>query len=163
MLFRDGGALGANAFALPGGTIVITDQLIELAENDDEIAGVLAHEIAHVQNRHSLQQIYRVLGIGFMIGIIGGDSSQIIDDVVTQAAALQQLAYTREFEEDADRRSVEIMVAAGRDPTAFVDLLDRITGKARAERDTGWLSTHPGNRDRRKAVTDLARQLGWDG
>lgn len=163
LLFRDGGQLDANAFALPGGTIVITDQLVDLAESDDEIAGVLAHEIAHVQNRHSLQQIYRVLGIGIMIGIIGGDSSQIIDDVVTHAAALQQLTYTREFEEDADRRSVEIIVAAGRDPTAFLDLLDRIAGETATERDTSWLSSHPGNKDRRKAVTDLARRLGWNG
>lgn len=163
LLFRDGGPLGANAFALPGGTIVMTDQLVERADSEDELAGVMAHEIGHVQGRHSLQQIYRVLGLGFMIGLIGGDSSQIVDDVVTQAAALQQLAYTREFEEDADRRSVEIMVRAGRDPLAFVDLLDRIVGEDGAERETNWMSTHPGNRDRREVVTELARELGWEG
>jgi Zn-dependent protease with chaperone function len=161
--FRDGGALEANAFALPGGTIVITDQLINLAENDDEIAGVLAHEIGHVQNRHGLQQIYRLLGITFMIGLIGGDSSQIVDDVIGQAAALQTFAYTREFETDADNRSVEIMVEAGRNPIAFVDLLDRITKDSPSAKKTGWMSTHPGTEDRRNAVTEKARALDWRG
>lgn len=158
--FRDGGAVGANAFALPGGTIIVTDQLIGSAKNDDEIAGVLAHEIGHVEHRHSLQQIYRLLGIGFIIGLVGGDSSQIVDDVVTQAAALQSLAYSREFEADADSRSVEIMMAAGRDPVAFVDLLERIGKDQPDQSETGYLSTHPGTADRRKAVSERAKALG---
>ena len=162
LLFRDGGPIDANALALPGGTIVITDQLIRLATNDDEIAGVLAHEIGHVQNRHQLKQIYRLLGISFMIGLIGGDSSQIIDQVVGQAAAIQSLAYTREFEADADRRSVEIMSEAGRNPLAFVALLDRITKGSPGSKNTGWLSTHPGTDDRRQSVTDYARSLNRD-
>ena len=62
LLFRDGGRMGANAFALPGGTIVMTDQLVEKSKSDDEIMGVLGHEIAHVEQRHSLRQLYRILG-----------------------------------------------------------------------------------------------------
>lgn len=171
LLFRDGGRLGANAFALPGGTIVLTDQLVEKAESDDEIAGVIAHEIGHVQGRHSLKQIYRVLGLFFMVGVIGGDSSQIIDDVVGQAAALQTLSYSRGFETDADRRSVELMVKAGRDPVAFVHLLERLGGDRgkkgsdgsanKSGNKTGWLATHPATEDRREAVEKLARELGW--
>ena len=161
LLFRNGGPVGANAFALPGGTIVITDQLIEKAKSDDEIAGVLAHEIGHVAGQHSLKQLYRVLGIGFMIGVIGGDSGQLVDDVVSQASALQTFAYTREFEADADRQSVETMIRAGRDPLAFVDLLDRIGGDRPGSDETGWLDTHPGNKDRRAATEALAKKLGW--
>ncbi len=159
LLFRHGGRLGANAFALPGGTVVITDQLINKAENDDEIAGVLAHEIGHVQHRHSLKQIYRILGLTFMIGVIGGDSGQIVDDVIGQAAALQSLSYTREFEADADRRSVEIMTQAGRDPIAFVRLLERITKNTPSAKKTGWMSTHPGTEDRRKSVAEYAEKI----
>lgn len=162
LLLRDGGKIGANALALPGGTIIVTDQLVKLAKSDDEIAGVIAHEIGHVTGRHSLKQIYRILGVGFMIGVIGGDSGQIVDDFVTQASALQTLAYTREFEADADARSVELMVRAGRDPTAFVDLLDRITAGGSGAKKTGWLSTHPGTADRRDAVTKHAVELGWE-
>jgi Zn-dependent protease with chaperone function len=58
LLFRDGGSVGANAFALPGGTVIATDQFIQLSENDDEIIAVLAHEIGHVRHQHSLRQIY---------------------------------------------------------------------------------------------------------
>ena len=164
LLMRDGGPVGANALALPGGTIIVTDQLVKLAESDDEIAGVIAHEIGHVTGRHSLKQVYRILGVGFMIGVIGGDSSQIVDDFVTQASALQTLSYSRGFEAEADADSVALMVEAGRDPTAFVDLLDRIGKKAgRGSKKTGWLSTHPGTDDRREAVEKLARELGWEG
>lgn len=159
LLFRDGGRLGANAFALPGGTVVLTDQLVGEAKNDDEIAGVLAHEIGHVVHRHSLKQIYRVLGVGFLIGVVSGDTSQLVEEVATQAALLQNFSYSREFEIESDRYSVELMVKAGRDPVAFVDLLDRITDNAPSARTTNWFSTHPGTEDRRDNVDALVEEL----
>lgn len=153
--FRDGGKLGANAIALPGGTIILTDQLEALAESDDELAGVLAHEIGHVEHQHSLRQIYRALGLAFMIGVIGGDSGQVVEDVVANAALLDTFSYSRAFETESDIHSVEIMIKAGRDPMAFVDLLDKIL-KANdidpEKSETGWLSSHPGNKDRRASV-----------
>ncbi len=152
LLFRDGGKLGANAIALPGGTIIITDQLIAKAKNDDEIAGVLGHEIGHVERRHSLRQIYRVLGVGFMIAVIGGDSGQLVEDVVAQAVALESLSYSRSFETESDFRSAELMVGLGRDPYAFVELLKRITNDKGEKSKTGWLSTHPGTFERMETV-----------
>jgi len=159
LLYRDGGRIGANAIALPGGTIILTDQLVALAKNDDEIAGVLAHEIGHVELRHSLKQIYRVLGIGFMVSVIGGDSGQIVEDVIGQAVALESLSYTRKFESEADRHSVKVMVEGARDPFAFIDLLERIGGKSAKKKKTGWLSTHPGNTDRREDVAAFIKAL----
>lgn len=153
--FRDGGRLGANAIALPGGTIILTDQLEALADNDDQIAGVLAHEIGHVEHKHSLRQVYRALGLAFMIGVIGGDSGQIVEDVVANAALLDTFAYSRAFETESDIHSVEIMIKAGRDPMAFVDLLDKILKSVNIDpekEETGWLSSHPGNKDRRASV-----------
>ncbi|WP_295806438.1 M48 family metallopeptidase [uncultured Nitratireductor sp.] len=160
---RQGGMIGPNALALPGGTIIVTDELVGLAASDDEIAGVMAHEIGHVRERHSLQQIYRVLGIGFMVGLVGGDASQLVDDVVTQASALQALVYSREFETHADLYSVGLMVKAGRDPLAFVGLLDRIVRDAGGSGETGWLATHPGTKDRREAVRKRAEALDGAG
>lgn len=153
--FRDGGRLGANAIALPGGTIILTDQLEALADNDDELAGVLAHEIGHVEHKHSLRQLYRALGLAFMIGIIGGDSGQVVEDVVANAALLDTFSYSRSFETESDIHSVEIMMKADRDPLAFVDLLDKILKSHDLDPDkseTGWLSSHPGNKDRRASV-----------
>ena len=152
LLFRDGGLLGANAIALPGGTVVITDQLIELAENDDEIAGVLAHEIGHVKHRHALKQIYRVLGVAFIVTLIGGDSGQLVEDIITQATLLESLSYSRHFEAEADRYSVDLMMTLGKNPMAFIDLLDRMVPHIGKDGETSWLSTHPSNQDRRTSV-----------
>lgn len=161
LLFRDGGRLGANAVALPGGTIILTDQLEALAQSDDEIAGVLAHEIGHVAERHSLRQIYRALGVAFLASVVVGDSSQLFEEVIAQAALLETLSYSRKFELDADVHSVELMVLVDRDPVAFVDLLDRLLEKhgLDTDRDTSWLDTHPGNKDRRENVQNQIDQL----
>lgn len=170
LVFRSSPYIGPNAFALPGGTIIMTDELVTAAKNDDEIAGVLAHEIGHVEQRHSMQMLYRVAGLAVMVGVISGDSGQLVDQVVGQASALQQLSYSREFEDKADRRSVELMVGLGRDPIAFVSLISRITAEMTGEAepnadgeetDSGWLSTHPGSADRLSTVKAHADELGW--
>lgn len=161
LLFRDSPVIGANALALPGGTVVFTDQIIKLSKDEDELAGVVAHEIGHVSYQHGLKQIYRVLGVGFMIAVIGGDSSQLIDEVVTQAALVQNFSYSRGYEKEADRNSVEIMMKVDRDPFAFVDLLDRIIPPSKGGKsDTSWYSTHPGNKDRRKNIQVILKELG---
>lgn len=163
--FRDGGRLGANAIALPGGTIILTDQLEALVENEDEIAGVFAHEMGHVEHKHSLRQIYRALGVAFMIAVIGGESDQIVEEVLGAAVLIDSFSYTRDFETESDFHSVEVMLKAGRDPVAFVDLLDRLLQshgieiKEGDEPDTGWLSTHPGNKDRRADVETYVQKL----
>lgn len=163
--FRNGGRLGANAIALPGGTIILTDQLEALVEHDDEIAGVFAHEIGHVEHKHSLKQIYRALGVAFMIAVIGGESDQIVEEVLGAAVLIDSFSYTRDFETESDLHSVEVMLKAGRDPVAFVDLLDRILAshgievKEGDEPDTGWLATHPGNKDRRADVEAYVEKL----
>ncbi len=159
LLFRNGGKLGANAIALPGGTVIITDQLVKLAKSDDEISGVLAHEIGHGELRHSLRQIYRVLGIGFMISVVGGDSGQLVEDVVAQAVALGNLSYTRSFEIEADHRSAELMVGMGRDPFAFINLLKRITKDKGDKSETNWYSTHPSAFDRMANVKKFVDSL----
>jgi Zn-dependent protease with chaperone function len=157
--FRDGGKIGPNAFALPGGTVVITDQLIKLAKNEDEIAGVLAHEIGHVEHNHSLQQLYRMLGFSMLVLAISGDASQIVDQVMSQATVLQQLAYSREFETDADFRSVELMLAINRDPLAFTHLLMRLQDGGKSEDKRDFLSTHPNSQRRMDEVKAFARRV----
>lgn len=168
LVFRASPVLGANAFALPGGAVILTDELVALAKTPDEIDGVLAHEIGHVEARHTLQIIYRAAGLVIMVGVVAGDSGQMADTLLSQAAALQQLSYSREFETEADRRSVELMLAAGegRNPLAFVDLLDRLLEQlspGASNENEGFLSTHPGNPNRRDAALRHARSLGWGG
>lgn len=158
IVFRDAPAIGPNAFSFPGGTILVTDQLADLSQNPDEIAGVLAHELGHFRHHHSLSLIYQALGIGFFISMISGDPGSGIDTLVQQASALQTLAYTRDFERKADQESVALMQKLGRDPFAMITLLDRIIPQEH-QNDVSFLSTHPGLEERRQEVTHWAHSL----
>ncbi len=157
LLFRDAPFIGANAFALPGGSIVVTDALVRAAKSDSEVAGVLAHELGHVELRHSLRQIYSALGVGIFLTLVGGDPGALIDSVISQASVLLTLSYSRSFESEADARAVELMLAIGEDPVAFADLLERIDSGGK---ETSLLATHPGAGERREAVRALAAKAG---
>ncbi|KQW31672.1 metalloprotease [Rhizobium sp. Root274] len=162
--FRGGGAIGPNAFALPDGTLVITDELVELADNDlDMITGVLAHEIGHVERDHSLRQLYRAAGTAGLIMLIAGDVGSAGEDILTNGAALMSLSYSRDAESEADRISVELMSKAGRDPRAIGRFFEKIEQKSGTKGDSSFLSTHPGTAERRKAIDDYAASIGADG
>lgn len=153
LIFASAPAIGANAFALPGGTVLVTDDLLKLARNDDEILGVLAHEAGHVQARHGLRQLYAAIGVFVVMGMVTGDPGGLVDKVATQAGALQMLSYSRDFEREADRYSVRVMKAAGRDPTALAGILERL-GK---QDGSSVLSSHPDTAERKAEIERLAR------
>lgn len=155
--FRGGGVIGPNAFALPDGTLVITDELVEMAEGDtDMLLGVLAHEIGHVSHEHSLRQIYRAAGTAALIMLIAGDIGSAGEDILTSGAGLLSLSYSRSAESEADRVSVELMNQAGLDPTAIGRFFAVIQKKLGDDGETSILSTHPGTPERRKAIEDYA-------
>jgi len=77
LTFRTGKKIGANAFALPSGTIVVTDELVSLSESDDELAAIFAHEIAHVKHRHALRNILQSTGVFFLVTLLAGDMTSI--------------------------------------------------------------------------------------
>ncbi len=159
--FRKGGFVGPNAFALPDGNLVITDELIDLADGDDElILGVLAHEMGHVEYEHSLRQLYHAAGVAGLIMLIGGDIGEGAQDVLVQGSGLLALSHSRSAESAADRHSVEIMLKAGRDPIAiarFFELLEKHLGDSS---ETNMLSSHPGTPERRAQALEYARELG---
>lgn len=158
--FRNGGAIGPNAFALPDGNIVITDQLIELANGDDEmISGVLAHEIGHVEYKHSLRQLYRAAGMAALVMLIAGDVGSGVEDIMTQGGGLLALSYSRSAESQADRRSVELMQAGGMDPVAIARFFEKLEDKLGDHSGTSMLSTHPGTPERRQAILDYAKSF----
>lgn len=158
--FRDGGFIGPNAFALPDGTLVVTDQLVELAGTDTEmIVGVLAHEIGHVELEHSLRQFYRAAGMTGLIMLIAGDVGSAVEDVLVQGGGLLALSYSRSAEAEADRRSVELMAKAGMDPTAIARFFTLLEEKLGDKSDSSILSTHPGTPQRKKDIMDYARVI----
>jgi Zn-dependent protease with chaperone function len=158
--FRDGGYIGPNAFALPDGSLVLTDQLVEMAGGDTEmILGVLAHEIGHVEKNHSLRQLYRAAGTAGLIMLIAGDIGSGGEEILTDGAALLTLSYWRSAESEADRISVELMSKAGNDPTAIGRFFALLEKKLGDHGSTSMLSTHPGTPERRQAIDDYAKVL----
>lgn len=160
LLFRSSPRVGPNAFALPDGTIIVTDELIELVDRDETVIGILGHEIGHVEQQHSLRQFYRTAGVAALILLITGDVGAITEEVLVQGTLLLQLSYSREAELEADRRSVELMHAAGMNPAAaapFFALLERRFGDVRQQ--DSYLSTHPASPRRRQLIEDYADEI----
>jgi Zn-dependent protease with chaperone function len=163
MELRNAKNIGANAFALPGGTIVVTDAMVELAKSKDELAGVLAHEAAHQRSRHALRQVLQSTGTGLLIAALTGDITSITSLAATLPTLLIDAGYSREFEYEADDAAVDYMKKAGIKPKVYADILARLQAehdKRSGEKDGGgrrWspmelLSTHPETSERIKRV-----------
>lgn len=157
--FRKGGRLGPNALALPGGTIIVTDELAKLLD-DDEITAVLAHEIAHVREQHSLQSLYRAGGIALLAALVIGDPGPVLEDMVAGGSIAIAMGSSRAMETEADARAVEILADKGYDPTRLGTGLEKLIssvcpGKGKCD-ETGWLSSHPGRAER---LEDLKREV----
>lgn len=105
--FRDG-KIGPNAFALPNGTIVMTDQLVRLAGNDQAVLGVLGHELGHVRRRHSLRGLLQTVGVGVVLSMMVGDVSSALAAMPT---FLLNQKYSRDFEREADQYAIDMMHA----------------------------------------------------
>ena len=125
--YRDGGMIGANAFALPGGIMVVTDQLIELSESDDEVVAVLTHELGHVSHRHAFRQSLQGVLSGLILASVTGDVSSLGSGL---PAALMQMRYSRQHETEADIFALNAMQKTCIPPKAFADILLRLTTQA---------------------------------
>lgn len=143
-----------NAFAIPGGYIFVTTGLFVLAENEQEIAGVLSHEISHVNGRHIDQMIERSkrLNIATLAALIagalvgrGGSGSQAVAVTAMAAAESVMLKYTREMETDADQNGLYRMIKAGYDPSGMITFLNKINrmSLSTAPQVPVYLLTHP--------------------
>jgi len=153
LLFRDGRLLGANAFALPDGRIVLTDALWHLAKSDAEVEGVFAHEMAHVRLAHGLQRVYEASLVPAAIVVITGDLSQVSQIAVILPGILMQSAYSRDFESEADKSAIATLTRLHENPAAMAGLLERLekTHCGGKNCGTSWLGDHP-DTTRRAAV-----------
>jgi len=158
--FRSSQAIGANAFALPGGTIVITDAMVALAMNDDELAAVLAHEAGHVRNRHALRHLLQSTGSGLVIAAVTGDITSITSLAAALPAALINAGYSREFEDEADDAAGDYPLRAGLARRRYADILGRLEaehdkrggGKENSEILLDLFASHPETAERIKRV-----------
>jgi Zn-dependent protease with chaperone function len=126
--------VGPNAFALPGGTVVLTDQLVELASGDEAmIVGVLAHELGHLRYRHGMRMLVQAAAIGAVASIALGDFSSLL---AAAPVLLTEASYSRDAEREADVESVRVLRAAGYSPRAMVSFFERIAAWRERRGDT---------------------------
>jgi predicted Zn-dependent protease len=156
-----------NAFALPGGPMYVNRGMIEAARNEGEVAGVMAHEIAHVALRHGTAQATVAQSPGVRLGaiagailgaIIGGDVGGAIAQRTRLSLGAYLLKYSREYESQADILGAQIMARAGYDPRDLANVFRTIE---RQSDDGGpeWLSSHPNPGDRYRRIMEEARRL----
>jgi len=152
-------SMDPNAFSVPGGYVFINTGLIFLAENEQELAGVLGHEIAHVTQRHAAQMIERSkrINIASMVAMLaamlagrGGAASQAGAAMAQGMGGALQLKYTREIEADADLNGLHYMIKAGYDPKGMINFFKRIqkVSLEMAPKIPAYLLDHPAVEDR---------------
>lgn len=141
--FRNSTAIGANAFALPGGEIIVTDQLVRLARHDEEVLAVIAHELGHIERRHGLRLALQSLGAGVLLVAITGDIANFSDMAAGLPSLLLQSGYARDMEREADVFALAWLNNACIPGKRFADLLQRIDHGAKGKGDIDLLSSHP--------------------
>ena len=153
-----------NAFALPGGYFYINTGLIELAQDEAELAGVMAHEIAHVAARHGTRnatrgQLIQIASIPLMF--IGGWAGYGIQQAANFAIPMTMLKFSREFEKDADFLGVQYMYKTGYDPASMVQFFERLQAKQKKNKNAiaKAFSSHPMTKNRIKAVQQTIDEL----
>jgi len=159
LVMRNAPALGANAMALPDGTIVMTDALLPLVKNDAELEGVFAHEMAHVDRAHSLQSVYQAAIVPMAIAVVMGDASQIAHVTSVLPGIVVQAAYSRGMEQEADDDAAVTLKKMGSSPVYLAAILERMERKACKGKDCpkDWLGSHPETSARVKRLREEAR------
>lgn len=150
-----------NAFALPGGYVVVFTGLIKKAESGEEVAGVLSHELNHVLQRHGLERIVKQLGLIAVVTIIFGDQQGLAGLMKQLGVELLTLKFSREQETEADVKGLQLLYRAKIDPAGMINFFDRLSEKDMDRVEI--LSTHPMSEARaarlKAEVTALPRQI----
>lgn len=157
--FVDADAIGPNAFALPDGRIYITDDLVELAKDDEEVLAVLAHEAGHHVHRHGMRQAIESSSVFVAAGLLAGDVSGSSIAVALPATLLSN-GFSRGHEREADAYAFDLLRRRGLSPAAFARIMGRLAkhhGMGTEQGVAGYLSSHPPTPERIRAAEAAAR------
>ncbi|MBL7741525.1 MAG: M48 family metallopeptidase [Chitinophagaceae bacterium] len=132
-----------NAFALPGGRIVVYSALLGQLTDYTELAALLSHEFTHVNNRHSTKSIFRRLGSKVFLGLLLGNTGSVMAVLVDQADSFKSLTYSRSLEKEADLEGLEILNERQIDPAGFIGLFRHLKASAPASALPEMLESHP--------------------
>ena len=156
--FRDARLLGPNAFVLPDGQVVMTDQLVALAEDDDELLAVLAHEAGHHEHRHGMRRALESSAVVVVAGFLFGDLSGTASLSVSIPVLLLESGFSRQHEREADRFAFALLERNGISPDAFARVMERLSEHHGGGEDgaLGYLSSHPPDGERIEAARRAA-------
>lgn len=149
-----------NAFALPGGKVVIQSGLIENAKSWEEVLGVLSHELAHVTRRHHVRGIIDNLGLYVILSTMVGDVSAIAGTFANMGGQLASLANSRDFETEADETGWEYLLKAKVNPKGMISFFETLDKKYGTEMDgyLSFMSTHPDTKERIKNLKEKLKE-----
>lgn len=158
-----------NAFALPDRHLIVYTSLITGSEDQRALAGVLAHELAHIELHHVSKKLIKELGTSLLVGLSGSQAGTIIKEV---AHTLSSSAYDRKLEKEADLKAVEYLKNCKVDPTPFAVFLENLSEGSTI--NLSWMETHPDSKERGKYIraqigskTSLTNELiskeSWEG
>lgn len=150
-----------NAFACPGGPIFITKALLDKMKDDNELASVLAHEVAHVAKRHSMKEYEKAMSAAMLIniGMAAAGTGQDANTVVGVGFRLIQNGRSRSDEHQADEYGVRYADAAGFDPKAFISMFETLKSLSGGKEPPKILSTHPPTNDRIENVKKTMKKI----
>lgn len=149
-----------NAFATPGGYVYVYTGLIKYLDQEDDLAGVLGHEIAHADEEHSARNIEREYGISVLLSILLGENASELTRIVTDGATgLLSLSYGRGLETEADERSVAYLASTDYNCAGARSFFEKLSASGQA-RQPEFLSTHPNPDNRVENITQKAQENG---
>ncbi len=146
-----------NAFAVPGGRIVVFDSILGIMDAPEQLAGLLAHEASHIQLKHSTRSIFRELANSLFISLILGDYGDVTAVVAQHGDQLAGLSYSRSLELEADDNGLKLMLASGIPPRGIPDLFRKMKSSLENENASdvpSFLSTHPSMEERVKVIEE---------
>lgn len=147
-----------NAYALPGGYMVVYDGILKKMKSEEELAGLLAHEFSHIKLKHTLKSTFNSIGFSALLQIIfGGFDESVIGLLGNQTEQLRQLHYSRSLEQEADENGFQFMKEQQLDPNGMINLFERLKAES-SDLTSGILSTHPLPEERIKYIQNLIHE-----
>lgn len=155
--YRSSKLFGPNAFALPGGIIVITDDMVKSAYNVEEVLAVLAHEIGHVELRHAMKSVLQNSVVAATTATLTSDAASLSAAVSGLPTILVQTKYSREFETAADEYAFQLLKKNNYSPKSFASIMERLSDKYDKDDSTfSYISTHPATAERVQRARNAA-------
>jgi Zn-dependent protease with chaperone function len=153
LLFRGSPQLGANAFTLPDGTVIVLDDLLTSIGDDPQTLAVFAHELGHAHGRHGLQLLLQSSAVGAFLTLYVGDISNLL---AAAPAAIVQARYSQDLEKQADDYGAALLMLNGMSPALLADALDKLAASHSGSSNGGYLSSHPSTDERMRHLRLLA-------